>query len=65
MSQMVNGLQSQLESLNQEKAIFEEVRHKATHDDLTELWNRGAILNVLKLELLRAERENSFLVILG
>jgi len=66
MSQMVDGLQTQMESLNQEREQFEEVRHRATHDALTGLWNRGAILDVLKRELLRAQRESTFVgVLLG
>ncbi|MBI3933181.1 MAG: diguanylate cyclase [Acidobacteria bacterium] len=66
MSQVVNGLQSQMETLSQEREQFEEVRHKATHDALTGLWNRGAILDVLKRELVRAQRESTFVgVLLG
>ena len=66
MSEMVNGLQSQMETLNQEREQFEEVRHKATHDALTGIWNRGAILEALKRELLRAQREDTFVgVLLG
>jgi len=32
----------------------EEMRHKATHDTLTRLWNRGAILSLLRGELIRS-----------
>jgi len=37
----------------------EEMRYKATHDALTSLFDRGAILAVLKGELRRSLRENS------
>lgn len=36
----------------------EEMRFKATHDTLTSLWNRGAVLALLKSELSRSVREN-------
>ena len=35
----------------------EEMRFKATHDGLTRLWNRSAILSLLRAELSRAMRE--------
>ncbi len=35
----------------------EEMRFGATHDTLTSLWNRGAILSLVRSELLRASRE--------
>jgi diguanylate cyclase (GGDEF)-like protein len=66
MSDMVNGLQTQMHTLNQEVEQLEDVRHKATHDALTGIWNRGAILEALKRELLRAQREGTFVgVLLG
>jgi two-component system cell cycle response regulator len=37
----------------------EEMRFKATHDALTSLWDRGAILALLQSELNRAARERS------
>ena len=37
----------------------EEMRYKATHDALTSLWNRGAILAHLNQEILRAQREHA------
>lgn len=37
----------------------EEMRFKATHDELTALWNRGAILTLLQAELQRSLREPS------
>ncbi|MGD0506639.1 MAG: diguanylate cyclase [Terriglobales bacterium] len=44
----------------------ESMRHAATHDSLTELWNRGEILTMLQRELERARREHKpVAVILG
>jgi two-component system cell cycle response regulator len=37
----------------------EEMRFKATHDALTSLWDRGAILALLRSELSRSERSHS------
>jgi diguanylate cyclase (GGDEF)-like protein len=37
----------------------EEMRFKATHDDLTSLWNRPAILSLLQSELSRSKRSQS------
>jgi two-component system, cell cycle response regulator len=37
----------------------EEMRFKATHDSLTQLWNRAGILACLDAEIQRAHRENS------
>jgi len=34
----------------------ERLQHEATHDSLTGVWNRGAILQILKAELARSER---------
>jgi len=42
----------------------EEMRFKATHDDLTSLWNRGVIMNLLSRELARSQRENVCTVLL-
>lgn len=36
----------------------EEMRYTATHDALTSIWNRGAILSLARGELQRAAREN-------
>jgi diguanylate cyclase (GGDEF)-like protein len=36
----------------------EQMWFKATHDALTSLWDRGAVLGILDRELLRARREN-------
>lgn len=40
------------------------LRHQATHDRLTGLWNRGMILDYLKRELSRARRESKPLGVL-
>ena len=57
VSQMVDNLQREMEARNKELEEVAELRHRATHDDLTGLWNREAILDILKSELARAERE--------
>ncbi len=41
----------------------EELRARATHDSLTGLWNRGAILETLKSEVARSVREGTHLSI--
>jgi diguanylate cyclase (GGDEF)-like protein len=47
-------------------AARESLRYQATHDLLTELWNRGTIFEMLERELERAQRANGKLgVILG
>jgi two-component system, cell cycle response regulator len=40
-------------------AAREELRHQATHDPLTGLWNRGAILEILRRELARSRRSQA------
>jgi diguanylate cyclase (GGDEF)-like protein len=66
MGQMMDGLQGQMQDLQKEVEETEEVRYRATHDALTGLWNRGAILDVLKRELVRAQREGTSVgVLLG
>jgi len=42
----------------------EELRFKATHDSLTSLWDRGAILALLRTEISRSMRERSSISIL-
>lgn len=53
--------------LQQEKKelieVREALRHEATHDALTGLWNRKAILELLERELDRAYREQSSLAV--
>ena len=41
----------------------EALHHQATHDALTDLWNRSAILDVLQRELDRARREGTPLAV--
>jgi PleD family two-component response regulator len=44
----------------------EEMRFKATHDHLTNLWNRGVIVDLLSRELTRSKREDGCMaVVLG
>ena len=44
----------------------EAMRFKATHDVLTEVWNRGAILEMLEREIVRSRREGASLgVVIG
>ena len=65
-SHMVDDLQSQMQGLQRELDQTGEVRYRATHDALTGLWNRDAILDVLKRELVRAQREGTSVgVLLG
>jgi diguanylate cyclase (GGDEF)-like protein len=65
-NQIVENLSKEMESRNKELADVAEVRHRATHDALTGLWNRGAILDALKDQLVRAEREGKAVgVLLG
>ena len=42
----------------------EQMRFKATHDPLTSIWNRGAIMDLLGRELARSQRESGSTVIL-
>lgn len=42
----------------------EEMRYKATHDALTSLWDRGAILALLRSELFRSIRERTSVSVL-
>ncbi len=58
-TEMVDDLKTQMETLQKELATTEEFRFRATHDTLTGLWNRGAILDILKRELVRAQREGT------
>ncbi len=45
-------------------AARESLRHAATHDSLTGLMNRGALLDVLERELERARRENKTVAVI-
>jgi diguanylate cyclase (GGDEF)-like protein len=40
-------------------AARETLREQATHDSLTRLWNRSSILDILKREMAKAERETA------
>jgi two-component system, cell cycle response regulator len=40
------------------------LRFKASHDDLTGVWNRGAVLELLQREVWRTEREGSSLAVM-
>jgi two-component system cell cycle response regulator len=42
----------------------EDMRFKATHDALTSLWNRGAIMDLLGRELARSQRESTSTIML-
>ncbi len=57
--QEAEGLKAQMEILQKDLAVTEEVRFQATHDALTGLLNRGAILDILKREVVRAQREGT------
>ena len=59
MTHLVDDLTGQMEALQKDLAETDEYRFQATHDALTGLWNRGAILDILKRELLRAQREGT------
>ena len=47
----------ELEEKRRFKEEVAEAEFRATHDTLTGLWNRGAIMDLLRRELVRAERE--------
>jgi len=53
-----------LELQDQLIAVRERFRYQAMHDSLTGVWNRGAILEALARELVRARREDSHLGLL-
>lgn len=59
LDETVDGLKLQMESLKVDLASTEEIRYQATHDSLTGVWNRAAIMDLLKGELQRAQREGT------
>ncbi|MBI4442360.1 MAG: diguanylate cyclase [Acidobacteria bacterium] len=59
MIEVLDHLKTQMLSLQDEAAVSEKYRFQASHDALTGLWNRGAILEILKRELLRTQREGT------
>jgi len=64
MTNVISDLQTKMQTLEEAKAEGEEYRFRATHDSLTGIWNRAAIFDVLKRELLRAQREGTFVGVL-
>ena len=65
-NQLAENLNNEMQSRNKEFEEVAEVRHRAMHDALTGLWNRGAILDTLKEQIVRAEREGKAVgVLLG
>jgi diguanylate cyclase (GGDEF)-like protein len=64
MTSVISDLQEKMQALEKVKAEGEEYRFKATHDSLTGTLNRAAIFDVLKRELLRAQREGTFVGVL-
>jgi diguanylate cyclase (GGDEF)-like protein len=58
-------LLEELAASNRElRAAQQALRHQAAHDSLTSLWNRRGIVDVLGMELARADREGSSLALL-
>ena len=65
-STQVDDLHKEIEIRNEQLEQVAEVRHRATHDTLTGLLNRAAILDALREQLVRAEREGKAVgVLLG
>jgi len=59
MTGEIGELKSQMVTLEKVRAEGEEYRFQATHDSLTGVWNRAAIFDLLKREMLRAQREGT------
>jgi len=59
MTEVVDALKTQMEDAQKKMAEGEEYRFQATHDSLTGVANRAAIMDALKRELLRAQREGT------
>jgi diguanylate cyclase (GGDEF)-like protein len=64
---LVASLAERTEQLRKEQAalasVQKELQLQATHDSLTGLWNRAAILEQLERELVRAQREQTVLAV--
>ena len=60
MTEVIDELKTQMETLQKDLAAGEDYRFQATHDSLTGAWNRAAILDFLKRELVRAQREGTW-----
>ena len=64
LEQLVAQRTSELESEKMELLTAREALHQqATHDALTDLWNRSAILDILRREMDRARREGNPLAV--
>ena len=59
MTQVLDQVKGKIDTLQEQIVTTDEIRYQATHDALTGLWNRGSILDILKRELLRAQREGT------
>lgn len=59
MTEAIDELKGQMDGLQKDLAAGEEYRYRATHDSLTGLWNRAAILDILKREMIRSQREGT------
>ena len=57
LGQVTEELKQQMKTLQKQLAVSEGYRFQATHDSLTGVWNRAAILDILGGELGRAKRE--------
>lgn len=57
LGQMTEELKQQMQTLQKQLAVSEAYRFQATHDSLTGVKNRAAILDILRGELGRARRE--------
>ena len=57
LTQMTRDLKQHMQKLQKQLAVSEGYRFQATHDSLTGVWNRAAILDILRGELQRAQRE--------
>ncbi|MBI4463994.1 MAG: diguanylate cyclase, partial [Acidobacteria bacterium] len=59
MTEALDELKGQMDGLQKDVAAGEGYRYRATHDSLTGLWNRAAILDFLKREMIRSQREGT------